>query len=150
MSGAVHKYLGFTLGGDDFLVPITEVVEIVGLLPITPVPGAAASLRGVVSLRDEVVPVVDLRPRFGTDRTDATEPTCIVIVRAGGASAGLLVDRVSEVVGVDPAEIAPVTGLGTHLPGEHLVGIANSASGVRFVLDVDSAIGTGEFVPTST
>lgn len=142
MAGTADKYLGFTLAGEDYLVPILDVVEIVSLLPITPVPGAAAHLLGVVNLRDRVVPVVDVGARLGLVTPTAGEPECLVIVYGhDGAEVGVLVDRVAEVVDVAQDSIAPATDLGSHAPGAHLVGIARNDGGVRFVLDVASAIG---------
>lgn len=134
------KYLSFTLADEDYMVDILKVQEIVGLLPITPVPGTPEHVRGVVNLRGQVIPILDLRARFGLDGDDALPESCIVIVRTNGTEVGVLVDRVCEVLDVADSEIAPTPQLGGHVPTEYLLGIARSNGGVRLLLDVDRSV----------
>lgn len=134
------KYLSFTLADEDYMVEILKVQEIVGLLPITPVPGTPEHVRGVVNLRGQVIPILDLRVRFGLAGDTAPAEACIVIVKTHGTEVGVLVDRVCEVLDVSDTEIAPTPALGGHVPTEYLLGIARSNGGVRLLLDVDRSV----------
>lgn len=140
------KYLSFTLADEDYMVEILKVQEIVALLPITPVPGTPEHVRGVVNLRGQVIPILDLRVRFGLSDQDARPEACIVIVRTKGTEVGVLVDRVCEVLDVAASEIAPTPDLGGHVPTEYLLGIARSNGGVRLLLDVDRSVNATDLV----
>lgn len=138
------KYLSFTLADEDYMVEILRVQEIVGLLPITPVPGTPEHVSGVVNLRGQVIPILDLRIRFSLSGESATPEACIVIVKTHGTEVGVLVDRVCEVLDVSDSEIAPTPDLGGHVPTEYLLGIARNDGGVRLLLDVDRAVNASD------
>src|SRR5512145_632057 len=74
------KYLTFSLAGEEYGIGILKVKEIIGLMPITPVPKTPEHIRGVINLRGKVIPVVDLRVKFGMERGESTDRTCIVVV----------------------------------------------------------------------
>ena len=95
---AATSYLTFALGDEQYGIEILKVQEIIGLLPITRVPNARPEIKGLVNLRGKILPVIDLRLRFRMERQEAAADSCIVFVRVNGAEAGLLVDRVSEVL----------------------------------------------------
>jgi purine-binding chemotaxis protein CheW len=145
LAGVAGKYLTFFLGNEEYGLPILQVQEIVGLLPVTPVPQTPAHVMGVVNLRGKVIPVVDLRTRFGLPRVDATPETCIVFVEAHGQRVGTVVDRVSEVLAIAPDDLAPPPALGTSVDTTYLRGLAKAAGRVRLLLDVDRVLATSEF-----
>ena len=98
------KYLTFTLNKEEYGIGILKVKEIIGMMPITPVPQTPEYVKGVINLRGKVIPVIDLRLRFGMERVHYDERTCIVVVEAeaggGRALIGIVVDSVSEVLNI--------------------------------------------------
>ena len=107
----LQQFLTFTLDSAPYAIPVERVREIVRIRPITPVPRLPVDVRGVISLRGEIVQVVDLRHRLGLETVEATRKTRIVIVHgAGGRVAGVLVDSVQEVYSVPEASLSPATG----------------------------------------
>src|SRR5512133_3128779 len=88
----------FRIGGEDYAVDIMRVREIISPLPVTPVPRAPAFIEGVIRLRSEVIPVVDVRKRFGLPPAPPTRRTKFIVVRIGGRRLALVVDEVTEVV----------------------------------------------------
>jgi purine-binding chemotaxis protein CheW len=154
---AAGKYLTCFLGAEEYGLPILQVQEIVGLLPITPVPQMAAHVLGVVNLRGKVIPVLDLRTRFGLPRQEPTVETCIVFVEsgaagsaggAGGRNVGVVVDRVSEVLDIAAADVEPPPALGRDVDTAYLRGIAKAGGRVRLLLDVERVLAGGA-PPTS-
>src|SRR5205085_292354 len=108
---------------------ILKVQEIIGLLPITRVPRTPPFVRGVINLRGKVIPVTDLRLKFGMPESEATAETCIVIVRAAGVEVGLVVDRVSEVLDIGADQIDAAPAFGPEVDTQYLLGIAKAGSG---------------------
>jgi purine-binding chemotaxis protein CheW len=135
------KYLMFVLGSEQFAISIIKVREIIGLTPITPIPGTPDYLRGVINLRGKVIPVVNLRLKLGMEDCPPTERTCIVLVesrdRQGTRDVGLIVDSVSEVVFVQGQDIDESPDIITRFDGEYILGMAKVTGGIRIVLDVD-------------
>ena len=140
VAGIAGKYLTFFLGSEEYGLPILQVQEIVGVLPVTPVPQAPAYVLGVVNLRGKVIPVVDLRTRFGLPRVDATPETCIVFVEAQGQRVGTVVDRVNEVLAIGVEDIEPPPALGASVDTSYLRGLAKTGGRVRLLLDVDRVL----------
>lgn len=101
----------FRIGGEDYAVDIMRVREIIQPLPITPVPRAPAFVEGVVRLRGEVIPVVDVRKRFGLPPSPATRKTKFLVVHVAGRRLGLVVDEVCEVMRLARADIRPAPAL---------------------------------------
>jgi purine-binding chemotaxis protein CheW len=101
----------FRIGGEDYAVDIMRVREIIQPLPITPVPRAPAFVEGVVRLRGEVIPVIDVRKRFGLPPSAASRRTKFLVVHVAGRRIGLVVDEVCEVVRLSRAEIRPAPAL---------------------------------------
>ena len=98
------KYLTFTLAEEEYGIGILKIKEIIGMMPITTVPQTPEFVKGVINLRGKVIPVIDLRLRFGMGEIDYTERTCIIVVeidgQAGTVLIGTVVDSVSEVLNV--------------------------------------------------
>lgn len=123
---------------------VERVREIIGLLPITRVPRLPESVRGVVNLRGRVVPVVDLRLRFGLEAVDHGQRTCIIVVQAAGIELGVVVDRVSEVVRIAATDVEEPPRFGAAIDTGYLLGVARHGERVRLLLDVDRAVSPQE------
>ena len=129
-----------------YAIEITRVKEIIGLHDITPVPQALNYVKGVINLRGKVVPVIDLRLKFGLPPEVYTERTCIIVLEVVMAEGmldytGVVVDAVSEVMNLDPENIEPTPPLGVQVDTEYIRGMARLDDRVRILLDVDRALG---------
>ena len=102
-----NMYLTFRLGNEDYGIEIRYVTEIVGLQKITEVPDMPSFVKGVVNLRGQVIPVIDMRLRFHMQSRDYDERTCIIVVNVGGSQVGLVVDTVNEVRNIGDEQISP-------------------------------------------
>jgi len=102
-----NMYLTFRLGNEDYGIEIRYVTEIVGMQKITEVPDMPIFVKGVVNLRGQVIPVLDVRLRFNMQSRDYDERTCIVVVNIAGSQVGLVVDTVNEVRNIDDEQISP-------------------------------------------
>jgi purine-binding chemotaxis protein CheW len=150
------KYLTFKLGPEDFGIGILKVQEIIGMLAVTRMPRTPAYVRGVVNLRGKVIPVLDLRLKFGMDTRQDTERTCIIVVQLQSGEAtvtmGLIVDEVSEVLDVAAAQIEPPPSFGSSVDVSFIMGMGKVGQKVVQLLDADrilmrqelEAIGTAE------
>jgi purine-binding chemotaxis protein CheW len=142
------KYLAFHLGKEEFAIRVLKVREIMGVLEITAVPQMPEYVRGVINLRGKVIPVVDLRRKFGLPGIEYDQKTCIIVVQvrgeAGPMMMGIVVDGVSEVVNFSPGDIedTPDFGGGGKVP--YLLGMAKSKGRVRILLDIDQVLCAGE------
>lgn len=136
------KYLTFTLAGEEYGFAILAVQEIIGMMPVTPVPHSHPCIRGVVNLRGRVIPIVDLRRRFGMPNAGTPE-TCIIILRAQGQLVGIAVDAVTDVRLASAAEIEPPPAFGRDVDVSCIMGIAKSEGRVRMLLDADRVLAIG-------
>jgi purine-binding chemotaxis protein CheW len=148
------KYMTFQLAREVYGLEILAVREIIGLMEITRMPRSPAFIRGVINLRGKVIPVVDLRTKFGMEPVEATEQTVIIVVQcqvAGRAlTMGLLVDLVLEVLTIEGSQIEPPPDLGTAtIEGQFIRGVGKTAHGVAFLLDT-ARILSGEDVSALT
>ncbi|MBM3224902.1 MAG: chemotaxis protein CheW, partial [Candidatus Tectomicrobia bacterium] len=91
------KFLTFFLAHEEYGIEILKVQEIIGMMSVTPVPRTPAFVQGVINLRGKVIPIIDLRLKFGMPAMEQTEETCIIVVQARGMEMGIVVDKVSEV-----------------------------------------------------
>jgi purine-binding chemotaxis protein CheW len=143
-----QRYLTFRLGQTSYAVSILKVQEIIGLMRITPVPGTPAHVRGVINLRGRVIPVVDLRTRFGMPATPDTDRTCVVITQVNGlrgpATMGVVVEDVAEVVDLPPDRLEEVPEFGVDIRTDFLTGIARLAENVILLLDIDAVLSREE------
>jgi len=138
------KYLTFSLAGEEYGIGILKVKEIIGVMPVTPVPGTPEHIKGVINLRGKVIPVVDLRLKFGMERAESTERTCIIVVeissRGNKIAMGIVVDSVSEVVNIKIAEIEDTPNFGAKLDTAYILGMAKIGQGVKILLDIDKVM----------
>lgn len=101
------KYLTFSIGGDVYGIEIRYVMEIIGIQPITAVPKVPEYVKGIINLRGRIIPVIDIRIRFGREPVDYNERTSIIIVEIGEVLLGMIVDRVAEVITISDENIVP-------------------------------------------
>ena len=148
MADREGKYLTFTLAEEEYGIGILKIKEIIGMMPITTVPQTPEFVKGVVNLRGKVIPVVDLRLRFGMDAIDYTERTCIIVVEIEGESnivlIGIVVDSVSEVLSIKGEAIEDTPTFGTKLNTDYILGMAKMEGGVKILLDIDSVLSNEE------
>jgi purine-binding chemotaxis protein CheW len=135
------QYLSFMLGEEVFALDIGKVREVLDYTEITKVPQTPAFMRGVINLRGGVVPVVDMRLKFGMTETERTVNTCIIIVEVDledeTVVMGALADSVQEVFNLRADEIEPAPRIGTQLNTEFLKGMGRQEEGFTLILDVD-------------
>lgn len=141
-AAAPGKYLTFTLGRETYGVPVLAVREIIRLCPITPVAAMPPHVRGVINLRGKVIPLVDLRLRFGLPATEEHDRTCIVVTQVAAAAGGtrpygVIVDGVEEVAQFAAADIEPPPDFGGAIDARFITGMAKAASGVTVLVDLD-------------
>jgi purine-binding chemotaxis protein CheW len=144
-AGLAGKYLTFDLGSEEYGIGILQIKEIIGMMPITAVPQTPPFIKGVINLRGKVIPITDLRMKFGLETTDYTDRTCIIVVEIqhGNSSVlmGLVVDAVSEVANIKGEEIEKAPSFGSGQQTEYIRGMAKMAGGVKILLDIDSVLG---------
>ena len=146
-SGLGGKYLTFSLGTEEYGVDIMKVREIIGIMEITAVPHTPEYIKGVINLRGLVIPVLELRLRFGMDSREYDDRTCIIVVDVSGVNGqimtGMLVDSVSEVVNIAENEIEPPPDFGITTEAESILGMGKIKGAVKILLDVDQVVGRG-------
>jgi len=140
------KYLTFELANEEFGIRVLKVREIMGLQDITAVPQTPVHVKGVINLRGKVVPVIDLRLKFGLAPAVYTQRTCIIVTQVQGGSGlllmGIIVDGVSEVLNLSAAEIEDTPDFGEDVSGEYLLGMAKVKGKVKILLDIDRVLST--------
>ena len=142
------KYLTFQLAEEGYGIGILKVREIIGMLPVTPVPQTPMFLKGVINLRGQVIPVVDLRLKFGLMEEEYTERTSIIVVEVKGLSnnipIGIVVDMVSEVINIQAEEIEPAPTFGSSIDMNFILGMAKTEGGVKILLNIDQVLSSAE------
>lgn len=142
------KYLTFSLAGEEYGIAILKVKEIIGMMPVTPVPQAPRFVKGVINLRGRVIPVTDFRLKFGMEEKEYTERTCIIVVeiagREGTIMMGLVVDSVSEVLNIKGEDIEETPAFGTRVKTDYILGMAKMEGGVKILLDIDKVMNDEE------
>ncbi len=134
------KFLSFFLGSEEYAIEILKVQEIIGLLPITPVPKMPAYVRGVLNLRGKIVPIMNLRVRFELPTVEDTEETCIIVIQEDKHLMGIVVDKVSEVADIETKQIEAVPSFGITGNSEYLSGIGKLENSVKMILDVHKVV----------
>jgi purine-binding chemotaxis protein CheW len=142
------KYLTFTLAEEEYGIGILKIKEIIGMMPITSVPKTPEFVKGVINLRGKVIPVIDLRLRFGMEELEYTERTCIIVVEIEGQTGtiliGIVVDAVSEVLNIKSEDMEDTPTFGAKLNTQYILGMAKMEGGVKILLDIDQVLNTEE------
>jgi purine-binding chemotaxis protein CheW len=142
------KYLTFALAHEEYGLEILKVREIIGYMDITAVPQTPHHVKGVINLRGQVIPVVDLRAKFGMDTTDVTEETCIIVVEIcqGGRNfqTGIVVDHVQEVLDILSGDIEDAPQFGSNVDTDFILGMGKIGDTVKILLDIDKVLAGDE------
>lgn len=148
MADREGKYLTFSLAEEEYGIGILKIKEIIGMMSITSVPRTPPYVKGVINLRGKVIPVIDLRLRFGLAGIDYNERTCIIVVeirgQAGTILMGIVVDSVSEVLNIKAKDIEETPAFGANLDTQYILGMAKMEGGVKILLDIDRVVGSSE------
>lgn len=136
-----EQYLTFKLANEIFAVEVGKVREILDYTPITKVPRTPDFMRGVINVRGSVVPVVDLRLKFGMTETQRSVDTCINVLEINfddeAVVLGALADSVQEVIELEPGQIEPAPTIGGHIKTDLIKGMGKRDAGFIMILDID-------------
>jgi purine-binding chemotaxis protein CheW len=139
------KYLTFALGPEEYGLEILKVREIIGYMDITAVPQTPQHVKGVINLRGQVIPVIDLRTKFGMETAEITEQSCIIVVEIGQGSrsfsTGIVVDHVQEVLDIDGQDIEEAPQFGSSVDTDFILGMGKIGDTVKILLDIDRVLG---------
>ena len=142
------KYLTFSLAAEEYGIGILKVKEIIGMMAITTMPQVPVYVKGVINLRGKVIPVVDLRLKFGLEEAGYTDRTCIIVVEiqtdTGNVQMGIVVDAVSEVLNVKEADIEDTPTFGVAMRTDYILGMAKAGGGVKILLDIEKVVSARE------
>jgi purine-binding chemotaxis protein CheW len=142
------KYLTFRIGKEEFGVGVLKVREIMGIQDITAVPQTPVYLKGVINLRGKVIPVIDLRLKFGLPSIEYTKRSCIIVVQVKAPSAallmGIVVDEVSEVLMLTPGDIEDTPDFGSNVETHYILGMAKIKGRVKILLDINQVLSSQE------
>lgn len=148
MSVQIGKFLTFNLGHEEYGIPIQSVKEIIGIMDITYIPKTPYFIKGVINLRGKIIPVIDLRLKFGLDEIPYNQRTCIVVVEVklveSSKLIGVIVDTVSEVANIQASEIDPPPQYGTSMNPEFLTGMGKVKGKVILLLNTDKVLSSDE------
>ena len=143
------KYLTFALGAEEYGLEILKVREIIGHMEITAIPQTPMHIKGVINLRGQVIPVIDLRLKFGMPEEEITEETCIIVVDIAQNGTqfltGIVVDHVSEVLDVEGENIEPAPQFGSSVDTNFILGMGKIGETVKILLDIDKVMGGEDF-----
>lgn len=138
------KYLSFALGKEEYGLEILKVREIIGYMDITPVPQTPEFVRGVINLRGQVIPIIDLRSKFKMESAEVTEQTCIIVVETSNNrnrfSTGIVVDKVQEVLDISESQIDQTPQFGTDVHTDFILGMGKVGDTVKILLDIDKVL----------
>lgn len=138
------KYLVFHLGREEFGIRVLKVREIMGIQDITAVPQTPPHVKGVINLRGKVIPVLDLRLKFGLPPVEYTQRTCIIVVQVktetGFMQLGTVVDGVAEVLNLVASDIEDTPDFGQGVPTPYLLGMAKIKGQVKILLDIEQVL----------
>ena len=138
------KYLTFALGPEEYGLEILKVREIIGYMEITAVPQTPEHVKGVINLRGQVIPVIDLRAKFGMETAEVTEQTCIIVVETSRGdhkfSTGIVVDRVQEVLDIAGENIEEAPQFGSSVNTDFILGMGKISDSVKILLDIDKVL----------
>ena len=149
----IGKYLVFLLGKEEYGVPILRVREIIKIIPWRSVPRVPPHIKGVINLRGAVIPVVDIRLKFGMASVDNTDQTSIIVMEVGRDSPriqiGMVVDAVAEVVNIKDEDLVETPRFGASVDMDKIMGMARIGKSVKILLDIDRVL-SGDELDTFT
>ncbi|MDH3975940.1 MAG: chemotaxis protein CheW [Deltaproteobacteria bacterium] len=143
------KFLTFQLQEEEYGLEILKVREIIGIMAITTVPQTPDHVKGVINLRGEVIPVIDLRLKFRLTEGEYDRRTCIIVVDVRGMLMGIVVDTVSEVIHIDDNCIEEPPSFGIALNTDYILGMGKVGDQVKILLEIDKVLTSAELTEMS-
>lgn len=138
------KYLTFGLGNEEFAIQVMRVREIMGIQEVTAVPQTPDYVKGVLNLRGKVIPVIDLRLKFGMPELEYTQRTCIIVAQiespGGKVQIGIIVDGVSDVLTLQGSDIEDTPDFGNGVVTPYILGLAKIKNKVKILLDINMVL----------
>ncbi len=131
------RFLAFALGDETFCIEIRFVTEIIGIQPVTRIPEVPLFIKGIINLRGRIIPVIDMRLKFGKEAIPYNDRTCIIVVETKTLSVGFIVDNVAEVVTIDDENIAPPPDVRVGMQNRYIQGIGKVGNEVKLLLDCE-------------
>jgi len=142
------KYLTFRLAEEEYGLEILKVQEIIQMQSVTRIPRTPDYVRGVINLRGKVIPVIELRKKFGFDSVKDTEKTCIIVVQIQHTDTtivmGIIIDEVKEVLNIKAENIEETPTFDANINTEFILGIGKIGNSVKMLLDIDKVLSMGE------
>lgn len=136
-TGEVSQLITFTVGGEEYGVEILRVREIIRSSEVAPLPQAPGFVKGVLNLRGEIIPVIDLREKFGLDPREDSPDTRIIVTDVAGKLVGMKVDAANQVVRVPSAQIDPAPAIVEGIADQYLRGVAHRENGLVVILEIE-------------
>ncbi len=143
------RFLTFLIGDETYGIAIENVVEIIGIQPITEMPEMPDYIKGIINLRGSIVPAMDIRLRFKKPEADYTERTCVIVIHIGGMSTGLIVDCVSEVLTIPNEEISPTPDIRSVDRQGYVKSIGKTENHIILLLDCEKLLNEAELETVS-
>jgi purine-binding chemotaxis protein CheW len=131
------RFLDFLVGNEAYGIEIRYVTEIIGIQSITEMPEMPSYVKGIINLRGRIIPLIDVRLRFGKDPKAYDDRTCVIVVGIGGFSYGLIVDSVSEVLTIPEESISPLPGINTSSGNKFVKLIGKTQGGIVLIVDCE-------------
>jgi purine-binding chemotaxis protein CheW len=138
------KFLTFILGNEVYGIEILKAREIIGLMDITSVPQTPEYMKGVINLRGKVIPVIDLRLKFGMQEEKHTQETCVIVVEVNNTSIGIIVDSVSEVSDISGGAIEDAPSFGQDIDTSFIMGLGKVKDKIIILLDIEAVLSSEE------
>ena len=141
---ACGRHLTFAVSNERYGINILKVQEIIGLSPITKVPKSKSYLKGVINLRGKIVPLIDLRLKFGIEEIPYNEKTCVIVVNVkkgeDSISVGVIVDTVLEVIDFAPSDVEPAPEYGNGVDVEFITGMGKRDDNLNILIDIETVL----------
>jgi purine-binding chemotaxis protein CheW len=134
------RFLAFMVGNEAFGIEIKYVIEIIGIQNITEMPEMPSYVKGIINLRSKIIPLIDIRLRFGKEPRDYDDRTCVIVVSINGFSYGLIVDSVYEVLTIPDEEISPLPGINTATGNRFVKNIGKTANRIILIVDCEKLL----------
>ena len=138
------RFLNFLVGSEVFGIEIKYVTEIIGIQSITEMPDMPVYVKGIINLRGRIIPLIDVRLRFGKEPKPYDDRTCVIVVGVSGYSYGLIVDSVSEVLSIPDEEIAPLPGMSATSGNKFVKNIGKTSGGIVLIVDCERLLTADE------
>lgn len=144
------KYLTFVIDKQYYAFPIKDIIEIIEVQSITPVPEFPTYAKGIINLRGRIIPIIDVRLRFRKEEADYTERTCIIVVSILEKEVGFIVDTVDEVIDIDDSDISDPPSISTDRTNKYIIGVGKVKERIVLILDSNKMLNEKEIETLSS